>query len=113
MWQYSDSGRVDGIKTNVDLNISYFDYVDDEDKIIPSPDGEHSTDVSFTPVEEEVKTIKSATIRTSPTSTIPNKLGTVKKNTTMLRTGISEKYSRVIYDGRTVYILNKDIRLSS
>lgn len=26
MWQYSDSGRVAGIKGNVDLNISYVDY---------------------------------------------------------------------------------------
>lgn len=26
MWQYSDSGRVNGIETNVDLNISFVDY---------------------------------------------------------------------------------------
>lgn len=26
MWQYADNGRIDGIKGNVDLNISYFSY---------------------------------------------------------------------------------------
>ena len=26
MWQYTESGRVDGIETNVDLNISFMDY---------------------------------------------------------------------------------------
>ena len=26
MWQYTDSGKVDGISTNVDLNISFMDY---------------------------------------------------------------------------------------
>ncbi len=112
MWQYSDSGKVDGIKTNVDLNISYFDYVDDEDQIVESPEKEHSMDVSFTPVAEEVKTVRKATIRTSPTASIPNKLGTIKKNTTLTRTGISDTYSRVIYNDKTVYILNKDIRIT-
>lgn len=110
MWQYSDAGRVDGIKTNVDLNISYFDYVDDEEDIVESPIGEHTTDVVFTPTDEEVKAVRKATIRTSPTAAIPNKLGTIKKNTILTRTGISENYSRVIYNGKTVYILNKDIR---
>ena len=26
MWQYTDKGKVDGIETNVDLNISFMDY---------------------------------------------------------------------------------------
>ena len=27
MWQYTDKGRIDGIKGYVDLNESYYDYV--------------------------------------------------------------------------------------
>lgn len=110
MWQYSDSGRVDGIKTNVDLNISYFTYVDSEEEIVEGPSKSEFVDAEFIPVAEEIKTNKNAIIRTSPTTSIPNKLGTVKRNTVLTRTGVGDTYSRVIYNGKTVYILNKNIR---
>lgn len=109
MWQYTSTGKVDGIKTNVDLNISYFTYVDDESEIIENPNYVSTPSIEFEPVDEVVKTTKTTTIRTGPTSQIPNKLGTIKKGTTMLRTGISENYSRITYNGRTIYCLNSDL----
>ena len=52
-------------------------------------------------------------MRTSPCDTIPNKFGTIPKNTTLVRTGISEEFSRVIYGGKTVYIYNKYFKVLS
>ncbi len=111
MWQYTNSGRVDGINTNVDLNISYFTYVDSEDEIVANPNYVKAPDVSFTSVNEEVKTIKNATMRSSATSTIPNKLGNLSYGTTLLRIGISDEFSKILYNGRVVYIKNDELRV--
>lgn len=109
MWQYTSEGKVDGINTKVDLNVSYFTYVDDESKIVANPAYVSAPEVEFTNEEERVRIIRDTTARTGPTSEIPNKLGTIKKNTVTLRTGKSERFSRIIYDGREVYVLNDDV----
>lgn len=111
MWQYSDSGIVDGIKTNVDLNISYFTYVDSEDNIIENPDYVKEEDVYFEPVEENVITLRKTEFKSNPSNNIPNRLGYIPKGTHMIRTGTSENFSRVLYDNRTVYISNKDLKV--
>lgn len=113
MWQYTDSGRVDGIKTAVDLNVSYFNYVEDESKIVEIPNNAIVPEVEFREVNETISTYQNITMRTSPCDTIPNKFGTIPKNTTLVRTGISEEFSRVIYGGKTVYIYNKYFKVLS
>ncbi len=112
IWQYTAEGRVDGISTYVDLNISYFDYVENEDDIIPNPNYKKAPDVEFELREEKVRTNKSAIMRNSATDLLPNKLGQIKYGTELLRTGISDKYSRVLYNGRVVYIDNSDLVLT-
>lgn len=109
MWQYSEQGRVDGIKTNVDLNVSYFTYVDSEDKIIANPNYVESPKVAMTLTEDRVITTSNATMRTSPTIEIPNSLGSIPKNTILIRKEQGEEFSLISYNGKTVYISNKDI----
>lgn len=109
MWQYTNTGRVDGIKTNVDLNVSYFSYVDSEDQIVENPRYVKPPEVEFTIVDEKVRTLRTTTMRASPTIDMPNRLGTIKRGTELYRSGISEKYSIVNYNGRSVYVLNQDI----
>ena len=40
---------------------------------------------------------------------MPNKLGTIPRGTVLTRTGISDNYSLVNYNGRMVYVLNGDL----
>lgn len=109
MWQYTDSGRVDGIKTNVDLNVSYFTYVDTENEIVDNPNYVESPSVPLSQVNEQVKVKKKTTFRTSPTSTMPNRLGTISKGEVITRIGIGEVYSQIIYNDRSGYVLTKDL----
>lgn len=113
MWQYSETGRVDGINTNVDLNISYFNYVDSEEEIVPNPNYVTAPEVEFEPRNETVKTTTKSTLRSTPTNQMPNRMASIPRNTEMIRTGYSKEFSRVIYNGRTVYISNSEIRLVS
>ncbi len=112
MWQYTSEGKVDGIKTKVDLNVSYFTYVDDEAKIVPNPRYVKAPTLNFKEVQETVKTKKETAIRTGPTDEIPNRLGTLKRGETLTRTGIHETYSRIIYNGREAYCKTEDLKVS-
>jgi len=113
MWQYTCEGKVDGINGYVDLNVSYFTYVDNERDVIQNPRYIKNPEISFKSIKDKIKTNKKAQIRTSPTDEIPNRLGYLNKNEILERTGISEKYSRIIYNGRTAYINNDDIIVDS
>lgn len=106
MWQYSESGRVKGIKTNVDLNISYFRYVDNIDDVVDNPNNKDVTDEDMTDVFETVKVKRQGILRSSPSTSIPNKLGKINKNTKLVRTGINSKFSRVLYNEKEAYIEN-------
>lgn len=109
MWQYSETGSVAGITGNVDLNVSYFTYVDSEKDIVQNPNYVSAPDMSFTSVDEEVKTLSNAVLRNSPTTYLPNKLRTLPYGTTLQRVGISDEYSKVLYNGRVAYIKNSDL----
>lgn len=111
MWQYTSTGRVDGIKGNVDLNVSYFNYVDSEDQIVADPRLVSVPEQEFINVNEAVKTIRTATMRTGPSSDIPNRLGTIPRGTELIRLGLSDNFSICVYNGRTVYISNNDLVL--
>lgn len=107
MWQYTNEGRVDGITTNVDLNISYFKYVDNESLIVENPNYKKAPEIHFESVNEEVITKKPTPMRSSATLEIPNRLGTLPKETNLLRIGTSTDFSKVLYNGRVVYIENE------
>ncbi|HBA37598.1 MAG TPA: hypothetical protein DCY94_02645 [Firmicutes bacterium] len=109
IWQYTSTGKVDGIKTNVDLNLSYFTYVDNEDDIVPNPNYVYAPEVAMAPVEDRVRTKRNSTIRTSPTTSIPNKLGTIPRGKVLYRKELGENFSLVEYEGKSVYVANDDI----
>ena len=113
MWQYTSKGKVDGIGEYVDLNVSYFKYVDDEAEIVENPNYKYPPNVDFMYVDDIVKTKKVIKYRNSPTSEIPNIVGKIKKGEVLKRTGVQEKFSRVIYNDRVVYIENKNIGVVS
>lgn len=112
IWQYTSSGRVDGIRTNVDLNVSYFTYVDSESEIVENPNYVKNPEVQLTPVSERVQVVKNTMMRTGATTDLPNRLGTIPKGTILIRTGISEEFSLIQYNGRSAYVLNKDIMVA-
>ena len=68
-------------------------------------------EIPFTAVNEEVVTRRQAVYRNSPSSSIPNKLGTFTYGTRLVRIGISDEFSKVLYKGKVVYIDNKDLRV--
>ena len=111
MWQYTSEGHVDGITTKVDLNISYFKYVDNEEDVTINPNYKHANDIPVTLIDDSIKTTSKTTLRTSPTTSIPNKYGYINKGITLKRTGYTEDFSRVNYNGRTLYISNDDLVL--
>ncbi len=113
MWQYTSTGRVDGIYTNVDLNVSYFTYVDSEDQIVANPNYVNPPDVAFDSVEERMRIARTTTMRSAPTASMPNRLGTIPRGTEVLRTGKSDVFSRVVYNGRTVYVPTGDLAIVS
>lgn len=113
MWQYTEEGRVDGISTNVDLNISYFQYVDNEEDIVPNPRYKNIKDDDMMACLDEVKTVKNSVLRSTPTSSLPNRFGRVNRGTVLKRTGYNDDFSRIDYNGRIVYISNDNIELNN
>ena len=109
MWQYTEEGRVDGINAYVDLNISYFNYVDSEEDIIANPRYKTVRDDDMTLVNDEVEVMKKTIVRSTPTASLPNKFGSISKGSVVRRTGYNDAFSRIDYNGRVVYISNNDI----
>lgn len=111
-WQYSSEGRVDGINGNVDLNVSYFTYVADETQVVENPNYVYPPEVTFTETNEEVITTTRATMRNSATDALPNRLGYLPYGTRLVRTGVSPAYSKILYNGRVIYIANNQLRVA-
>lgn len=109
MWQYSDQGRVAGINAYVDLNISYFTYVDKEEDIVANPNYRTAPATEFTSVNEDIRVKADTVLRSSPTTSIPNKVKTLSAGTTLKRIGVSPEFSKVLYNGKVMYILNKQV----
>ena len=109
MWQYSDAGVVDGIKGRVDLNISYFTYVDDVDDVIDNPNYVYPPLIEFKTVNDTVKTTRQIMMRKTPTTAYPNSLGYLPRDTVLNRNGISSNYSRIYYNGKMFYVENTSL----
>ena len=112
MWQYTNRGTVAGIGRPVDVNVAYFGYegtaeaVNSEAPEEAAPDAEAL--MNFREVNETVTAKDSTNLRDIPSqgadSTV---LYTLKNGETAVRTGISDSgWSRLTYDGRTVYAVS-------
>ncbi len=106
MWQYTSTGKVDGIKGNVDINIAYFklptnsNTLDINEKIVRN--------THFDTVNENVVVNTLANFRKSPTLNLDNEItDPLPKGTALKKVGISSGgWAKVIYNGTTGYILD-------
>ena len=112
MWQYTNRGTVAGIGRQVDVNVAYFGYEGTAEAVNPEAPEEAHADVealmNFTEVNETVTAKDSTNLRNIPSqgddSTI---VYTLRNGETVTRTGVSDSgWSRLIYDGRTVYAVS-------
>lgn len=111
MWQYTSRGTVDGIAKSVDMNVAYF-RLDQENQAKDSEAPEQiaggpELGITFQEVQETVTAKIATNLRTEPgvkdDSTIVVQL---KHGDTATRTGIGDNgWSRVIYQGQTLYAL--------
>ena len=131
MWQYSNTGRVDGINAQVDLDVAYFGYNGTEKPkdtsareevtvAAPEPAPVQSTpeDTSgfktkFTPCNEKVTAKELVNLRSKPSVTDPDSLilDTLTAGQIAVRTGINTDvgWSRVEYNGQVLYCVSSYI----
>ena len=117
MWQYTSNGIVNGISGRVDLNIAYFklstnasDQAKDDSEISLDPNAEAIKKVPFNETNEQVITVGTAIFRKSPSTELDNKISSIQDGTIITRTGTSETWSKVTYQGQTGYILNSQLK---
>lgn len=112
MWQYTNRGNVAGIGRPVDVNVAYFGYEGTAEAVNSEIPEEAAPDVealmNFREANETVTAKDSTNLRDIPSqgadSTV---LYTLKNGETAIRTGISDSgWSRLTYDGRTVYAVS-------
>ncbi len=109
MWQYTKDGLVDGINGNVDLNISYFKYVENISDIEENPMLLETPYVTFEEIDEVIKLKNKIYYRNSPTLDLPNIVGDIDKGNVIKRTGISDNISRITHEGKNYYVSNEEL----
>lgn len=109
MWQYTNNGKVPGIKGSVDLNIAYFGYENIADSKDDTPVEEVSADplalIRFKEVNESVTAKEVTNLRDIPgTDTASKVIEVLRYGDLASRTGIGDNgWSRVEYKGKTLY----------
>lgn len=112
MWQYSNTGVIQGIEGSVDLNVAYFGYEMEADAKDPTPPQKITIDVeaghNFSEVNEKVTAKDATNLRTIPSqggdSTV---IVTLKNGEIIPRTGVSTSgWSRVLYNGDICYAVS-------
>jgi len=118
MWQYTSSGKVNGISTRVDLNIAYFKYTTNEsekatssNEVTKDPNKEAIDKVKFTEQKDTVITTTNLKLRKSPTTELDNVILTINSEVEVARIAISDKWSKVTYNGNVGYISNDYIKV--
>ena len=107
MWQYTSDGTVPGINGRVDMDVAYFSVTNDVTKksTVTGTDGSSGLEsVSFFEADEEVTINKTVTLRTSPYTNAPNRVGELNKGDKVTLRGINDSFIKVIYEGNTFYI---------
>jgi GH25 family lysozyme M1 (1,4-beta-N-acetylmuramidase) len=109
MWQYTNNGKVPGIKGSVDLNIAYFGYENVADSKDDTPVEEVSADplalIRFKEVNETVTAKELTNLRDIPgTDTASKVIEVLHYGDLATRTGIGDNgWSRVEYKGKILY----------
>lgn len=108
MWQYSDGGRVDGMKTGADMNLAYFRFeaakapmdLTPPEKAYPGTDSE----MIFLECHEIVTAKIQTNLRTWPGTDVGEVVHILENGEKAVRTGTSDKgWSRVEWDGQVLY----------
>lgn len=112
MWQYTNQGKLDGIKGAVDFNVAYFRYSQSQQAVdengAEQVEANVEVGVNFTEVEEQVTAKDEVNLRsTMEQGSDDNIVGSMKNGETAVRTGVGNNgWSRIIYNGQTVYCVS-------
>lgn len=112
MWQYTNQGKLDGIKGAVDFNVAYFGYSQSQQAVdengAEQVEANVEVGVNFTEVEEQVTVKDEVNLRsTMEQGSDDNIVGSMKNGETAVRTGVGNNgWSRIIYNGQTVYCVS-------
>lgn len=112
MWQYTNQGKMDGIKGAVDFNVAYFGYSQSQQAVDANGAEQVGANVevgvNFTEVEEQVTAKDEVNLRsTMEQGSDDNIVGSMKNGETAVRTGVGNNgWSRIIYNGQTVYCVS-------
>lgn len=112
MWQYTNQGKIDGIKGAVDFNVAYFGYSQSQQAVdengAEQVEANVEVGVTFTAVEEQVTAKDEVNLRsTMEQGTDANVVASLKNGETATRTGVGNNgWSRVIYNGQTLYCVS-------
>lgn len=112
MWQYTNQGKLDGIKGAVDFNVAYFGYSQSQQAVdengAEQVEANVEVGVNFTEVEERVTAKDEVNLRsTMEQGSDDNIVGSMKNGETAVRTGVGNNgWSRIIYNGQTVYCVS-------
>lgn len=112
MWQYTNRGKISGIKNAVDFNVAYFGYSRPGQAVDPGAsdhvDADPEVGVKFSNVQEQVTAKDRVNLRsTMDQGGSGNIVCTLKNGDTATRTGIGVNgWSRVIYNGQTLYCVS-------
>ncbi|MBE5861486.1 MAG: glycoside hydrolase family 25 [Lachnospiraceae bacterium] len=110
MWQYSDDGHVDGMKTGADVNLAYLKFdaakapkdPTPPEKAYPGTDSE----MLFSACQERVTAKIETNLRTWPGTDIGEVVHTLENGEEAIRTGASDKgWSRVEWQGQVLYAI--------
>ena len=106
MWQYTNQGKLDGIKGAVDFNVAYFGYSQSQQAVdengAEQVEANVEVGVNFTEVEEQVTAKDEVNLRsTMEQGSDDNIVGSMKNGETAVRTGVGNNgWSRIIYNGQ-------------
>ena len=112
MWQYTNQGKLDGIKGAVDFNVAYFGYSQSQQAVdengAEQVEANVEVGVNFTEVEEQVTAKDEVNLRsTMEQGSDDNIVRSMKNGETAVRTGVGNNgWSRIIYNGQTVYCVS-------
>lgn len=111
MWQYTNKGKIKGIKTPVDFNTARFGYSQSGQAADPGS-AEHvganvEAGVKFSKIEEQVTAREEVNLRSSmEQGADDNVVCSLKNGEVAVRTGIGMNgWSRVEYNGQTLYCI--------
>jgi len=108
MWQYTNMGKVAGIKGNTDMIVSYFTCEKSAPKSNKAPEtatAPTETDLTYTSVNDKVTAKDVVNLRDAAT-TKSNTVGKLKNGEVLTRTATGTNgWSKLLWGGKTVYAI--------